>query len=346
MTISLRLDRGQRRRMKRILQKTRSRIEALRARILLLLHGGQEPSEVAILAGCARATVYRTVYRFEDLGEDGLLDRRAHRQPKKVTADVEARLVSYIDSSPQDFGWQRTTWTLELLAAQLVQDTGVLLSPSHVRNLLVANDVRRGRPRAGLRIPFRGRRKILRRIDRLVKRGDAEDEVFYVDEADIDLNPRIGTTYMRRGKQLVVLTPGKNVKRYVAGALNARTGKVVHVVQSRKNSDLFIALVEELCRRYRRARRIHLVLDNFIIHKSRRTLRCLAALGGRVVLHFLPPYSPLSNVIERLWKQLHDHVTGNHRHRTIEPLMAAVDDFIEGAQPFPGTKVSLLAHAA
>jgi hypothetical protein len=51
-------------------------------------------------------------------------------------------------------------------------------------------------------------------------------------------------------------------------------------------------------------------------------------------------------VIERLWKQLHDHVTRNHRHRTIEPLMEAVDEFIEGAQPFPGTKVSILSHAA
>lgn len=230
--------------------------------------------------------------------------------------------------------------------ALLVQDTGVKVSRSHVRNLLLANDVRRGRPPAGLRIPMRGRRKILRQIDRLVKRADSEDEVLYSDEADIDLNPRIGTTYMRRGKQLVVLTPGKNVKRYVAGALNARTGKVVHVVRERKNSDLFITLVEEICRRYRRARRIHLVLDNFIIHKSKRTLRSLASLGSRVVLHFLPPYSPLSNVIERLWKQLHDHVTRNHRHRKIEPLMEAVDEFIEGAQPFPGTNVSMLGHAA
>jgi len=167
-----------------------------------------------------------------------------------------------------------------------------------------------------------------------------------MDEADIDLNPRIGTTYMRRGKQLVVLTPGKNVKRYVAGALNARSGKVVHVMAERKNSELFLALVDALRRAYRRARRIHLILDNFIIHKSRRTLRHLARLAGRVVLHFLPPYSPESNVIERLWKQLHDHVTRNHVHRTIEPLMEAVDEFIEGSQPFPGTQVSMLALAA
>ena len=84
MTISLRLARGQRRRMKTLLHKTPSRIEALRARVLLLLHGGREPSEVATIAGCARATVYRTVYRFEDLGEDGLLDRRGNRLAKYV----------------------------------------------------------------------------------------------------------------------------------------------------------------------------------------------------------------------------------------------------------------------
>jgi hypothetical protein len=61
------------------------------------------------VAGCARAAVYQALYRFEDLGEDGLLDRRAYRQPRKATADVEARLVGYIGHSPQDFGWQRTT---------------------------------------------------------------------------------------------------------------------------------------------------------------------------------------------------------------------------------------------
>jgi transposase len=332
--------------MERLLQKTRSRIEALRARVLLLLHEGRAPSEVAEVAGCARATVYRTVYRFEDLGEDGLLDRRSRRQPTKLSAQVEAKLVGYIDGSPQDHGWQRTTWTLELLAAQLVGDTGVRLSPSHVRNVLLANQVRRGRPRPGLRIPVRGRRQILNRIDRLVDRASSEDEVFWVDEADVDLNPRIGTTYMRRGKQLVVLTPGKNVKRYLGGALNSRTGKLVHVEGLRKNSELFIALVEAVRRTYTRARRIHLVLDNFIIHKSRRTMRYLAGLGDRIVLHFLPPYSPQSNVIERLWKQMHDHVTRNHTHQTIDTLMEAVRAFLHHVQPFPGTQVSLMARVA
>jgi transposase len=124
----------------------------------LLLDGGQEPSEVAAIAGCARDTVYSTLYRYEDLGEEALFDRRQARSPSKVTQEVERRRVSYVDASPQEFRWQWTTWTLELLAVQLLHDTGVRLSPNHVRNLLLANQVRRGRPPVGLRIPVRGRR--------------------------------------------------------------------------------------------------------------------------------------------------------------------------------------------
>jgi hypothetical protein len=51
-------------------------------------------------------------------------------------------------------------------------------------------------------------------------------------------------------------------------------------------------------------------------------------------------------VIERLWKQPHDHVTGNHTHRTIDSLLEAVHEFLHGVQPLPGTQVSLLARAA
>jgi len=83
--------------MKRLLRKTRSRIEALRARVLLLLHEGHGPSATANIAGCARATVYRTIYRFEDMGEDSLLDQRQCREPIKVSAAIERlRLVGEV----------------------------------------------------------------------------------------------------------------------------------------------------------------------------------------------------------------------------------------------------------
>ena len=41
-------------------------------------------------------------------------------------------------------------------------------------------------------------------------------------------------------------TPGKNEKRYLAGALNNRTGRLTWVEGERKTSALFIALVDHL----------------------------------------------------------------------------------------------------
>jgi transposase len=346
MNIALTLPRQQRRRIECRFRKTQDKFEAMRCRILLLLNAGHSVVDISERVDCVRATVYRTLYRFEELGEAGLSDRRFHAEARKVTPEVMNYLYSLLDVSPCSCGWQRSTWSLELLALQVEEKMTVKLSPSHIRNILLWLGCRRGRPRPGLRIPFRGRRKIIGAIRRLVGRASERDEVFYLDEADIDLNPRIGSCYMKRGRQLVVLTPGKNEKRYVAGALNARTGRVIHTFSRSKNSDLYINLLDRLKAAYRRAEKLHLILDNCIIHKSRRTLAWLKQFGSRIELHFLPPYSPEHNVIERLWKQMHDHVTRNHRHMTMQDLICAIEQFLRGIQPFPGTKVSLLTMAA
>ena len=346
MNIALVLPRAQRRRLERQSQKTSDKFEAMRCRILLLLHAGHPVTGVVERVACARATVYRTVYRFEERGEAGLSDRRLQPEPRKVTPELMNYLLSLLEVSPRSLGWQRSTWTLELMGLQVHEKTGVKLSQSHIRNLLLWLGCRRGRPRPGLRIPFRGRRKVLQAIHRLVSRASEREEVFYLDEADIDLNPRIGPCYMRCGRQHIVLTPGKNQKRYIAGALNARTGRVIHTYSQTKCSGLFIGLLEKMKTAYRRAKKLHLILDNCIIHKSRRTQAWLRQFGDRIVMHFLPPYSPEHNVIERLWKQMHDHVTRNHRHPTMRDLIDAIEQFLRVAQPFPGTKVSLLTMAA
>jgi len=43
---------------------------------------------------------------------------------------------------------------------------------------------------------------------------------------NIHLNPKTGPDWMLPGQQKTVLTPGQNQKRYLAGALDAHTGKL------------------------------------------------------------------------------------------------------------------------
>jgi len=55
---------------------------------------GYPATEIAEMAGVSRATVYKTLRRFEDEGEAGLVDRpsRPHQSPRKSSAEREAAI--------------------------------------------------------------------------------------------------------------------------------------------------------------------------------------------------------------------------------------------------------------
>src|SRR5581483_12234685 len=88
----------------------------------------------------------------------------------------------------------------------------------------------------------------------------------YEDEVDIRLNPKVGLDWRGRGQQKEVRTPGQNVKRYLAGALDARTGQLHWVEGPRKTSALFIALLAQLRQTSARAPVVHVIIDNCRIH--------------------------------------------------------------------------------
>jgi transposase len=149
-----------------------------------------------------------------------------------------------------------------------------------------------------------------------------------VDEVDIHLNPKIGPDWMLPGQQKTVLTPGQNQKRYLAGAWNVQTGRLTWVEGERKASALFISLVDHLLQTHRGVQTLHLVLDNFKIHSSRAVEAARLRWQSRVEFHFLPPYCPDHNRIERFWKDLHDNVTRNHTCGNMEELMDRVTNYL------------------
>jgi len=299
-------------------------------KIILALVQGQSPTKIATGGLCSASQVYRVATQFVEQGLAAMADRREDNGNHKITEEYESQLLIAVAISPRDYDYLRTTWTQELLARVLAEQTGITVSVTTVCRLLKRHRVRLGRPKpiVGCPWPKARRQRRLRQIRKTVaalKRGEV---AVYVDEVDIHLNPKIGPDYMLQGQQKTVLTPGKNEKRYLAGGLNPDTGRLTWVEGDRKTSDLFIALLWQLLREYPQAKCIHVVLDNFKIHHSERTRLALASAGNRIRLHFLPPYCPDHNRIERTWKDLHDNVTRNHRCRTMPQLMNEVHSYL------------------
>ena len=327
----LRLGPGLKCKLRKLKRETKDKNLAERCQIILLACKRSSRRSIAQAVGCHVSRVCRVLKRFEQYGVAGLMDRREDNGRPKVDEAFLQMLAQVVQKSPQEFGYLRPTWTLEALAQVMEQLTGVRVHGSTVWRALRKIGARRGRPKPTVVCPLpekaqKGRLAYLRRLAMTVKPGEY---VFYVDEVDIHLNPKIGLDWMLPGTQKQVVTPGKNEKCYLAGALDARTGQIIWTGSMRKNSALFLSLVYKLVKLLPDAKRIHLILDNFKIHKSLQTKQALADLGGRVRLHFLPPYCPDENRIERVWRDVHDNVTRNHRCRTLEELVQNVIRYLQ-----------------
>jgi transposase len=84
------------------------------------------------------------------------------------------------------------------------------------------------------------------------------------------------------------------------------------------------SLLAKLYHHYARARVIHVILDNYRIPTGLQAAWALGQAGGRIQLHFLPPYCPQGNKIERVWQDLHANVTRNHTCPDMPSLMREV----------------------
>lgn len=300
----------------------------LKTRYLIIVNlvAGRSPPKTADVLAVHRATVYRVAARFRDRGELGLYDRRQDNGSTKVDRSYREVLEKTVRASPQAFGWSRPTWTRELLVLVLRRLTGVRIHVGTMSRALRRIGARRGRPRPTVGCPEGDNPKQWRlyKIRRLLRNLPADEVAVYADEVDIHLNPKIGWDWMAKGQQKEVRTPGKNRKRYLAGALDARSGELLWVSAAHKDSWLFIRLLVKLWQRYPEAKVIHVIADNYSIHNSALTKWALRCAGGRLKLHPLPTYSPKHNKIERVWEDLHANVTRNHTCRTMDCLMRRV----------------------
>jgi DDE superfamily endonuclease len=68
--------------------------------------------------------------------------------------------------------------------------------------------------------------------------------------------------------------------------------------------------------------------------------------AGRVVLHFLPPYCPQANRIERVWLDVHANVTRNHTCRSMLALMRRVHAYLTERMALCGMASAEDNHAA
>ena len=322
----------------------------LRAHVLLLLADGWAWSVIVGVLFTSTSTINRWRLRYLDGGVEAVLTV-AHPR-RRAWSWWAVLMIQWVTlRSPREFGFYRSRWTCGTIVTLLAEDYRVQVSRETVRRRLHEEKLvwRRPRPVLGPKDPERAAK--LRKIRALLRNLPADEIALFEDEVDINTNPKIGSMWMRQGQQAEVVTPGNNTKRYLAGSMNWRSGEVLlSEAGPRRNARLFLAHLDDLRRRFRRYRRIHVICDNAIFHKPERcrlVKQYLLEWGHRIQLHFLPTYAPETNPIERVWWHLHEEITRNHRCANMDELLDLVFDWLAAGACFQiETSVYNTARAA
>jgi putative transposase len=315
-----------------------------RAHIILLLADGFAYRDIHAIAYASFDFIAEAVRRFRSGSVDALAE---HPERPEEPAWIEDVLGWILEKTPEDFGYFRSRWSCATLAEVLAWEKKIHVSAETVRRALHRFNFvwRRPRPVLGRTDPEYDRK--LQEIHDLLEALPTDETAVFEDEVDVNLNPKIGSCWMPRGEQAEVVTPGDNVKRHLAGSLVWRTGTLlVSAAGKRRNADLFLAHLDDLRRRLRTYRVIHVICDNASFHDCRKVTEYLAIWGDRIRLHYLPKYAPQTNPIERVWWRMHERITRNHRCTTIDGLLERIFGWIDEEHQLPAEALAPYALAA
>jgi putative transposase len=308
--------------------------------LLLLCAAGRTPTEIAAVPFCSRSSVYRVVkaYRagqlegmWADQGWESARARRAVLAPA-----LNRTLLAILKAVPRACGWCRTRWSWATAALEIRARKGLVVSAETVRRWLheLGWEWKRAKLLAKDTDPQRvEKRARIRSAFEQVRAGLA---LFFADELDLSLLPKVGSQWMPKGEQVAVLTPGTNEKRSLAGALDITRGTTQHCVWYRKTTGLSLELLLTRDRTHpaREFTHLYVVVDNSKIHKATEVDKWLAA-HPRFALLFFPTYCPKANPIERACGDVHDKCTRNHTRQRSRTLVGDVERPLAVNGPWP-----------
>jgi transposase len=119
----------------------------------------------------------------------------------------------------------------------------------------------------------------------------------------------------------------------IHGAIDLQTGQTRMIEALTIDAASTIRLLQSIEALYPMLVLIHVFLDNARYHHAKLVREWLAQPGRRIKLHFIPPYGPHLNPIERLWGLMHRNVTHNKCYATCAQFADATLGFLRENVP-------------
>ena len=159
-----------------------------------------------------------------------------------------------------------------------------------------------------------------------------DEPIPFIDAMHPTQATKVSGGWIKTGHDKAIKTTGSRTRLNIVGAIDLNNISDATVVRYDKvNSESIQNFFETIRKKYPLKKEIHLILDGVGYHRSQALKDKAVELN--IKLHYLPPYSPNLNPIERLWKVMNEHVRNNQYFSTAKEFRDKIDEFFQKTLP-------------
>lgn len=164
-----------------------------------------------------------------------------------------------------------------------------------------------------------------------VEQSSAEQPIVFMDAVHPTMATKITHGWIKKGVNKLIATTASRTRVNVIGAIELSTLKVVNSLVETVNAQTVGEFFHQLRQAYPTAQKIRVILDCAGYHRSSALKSVAESLN--IQLHYLPPYSPNLNPIERLWKVMNETTRNNVIFTSAEQFRQAISGFFDKTLP-------------
>jgi transposase len=165
----------------------------------------------------------------------------------------------------------------------------------------------------------------LAQYDKLKQSLPADETICFMDGVHPTHNVQPAYGWIQKGVRKEVLANSGRSRINLSGVLDVIDHKVLIQEDKTLNAEATISFFRKIESAYLGKKRIHIFCDNAGYYRNKTVTEYLRT--SRIKLHFLPPYSPNLNPIERLWKWMKERVIYNTYYSEFEDFKFAIFGF-------------------
>lgn len=297
-----------------------------RANAIILLDKGWSCEEVAEAFLIDDDTVRSWHELYQEQGLGGLVNFDVGGGHSRLSADQEAALAAWVrESLPANTG---------VVGAWIARTFGVDYSHPGLTALMHRLDMAYRKPQLVARKLDAARQKaFIDAYEALLNSLGADEAVLFGDAVHPTHQVRPAGCWGPRDEAIAIPPSSGRERVNIHGVVDLETGQTqmleAHTIDARSTIALLVAILAA----YPSMRLIHVFLDNARYHHAKLVRQWLATDGQRIRLHFVPPYSPHLNPIERLWGVAHKNVTHNKGYATFAKFKSEMMTFLQDTVP-------------